>query len=118
MIWPLYELLERCFAATGTIPPTRAALSLLDIADEDAAIDLVNLIGKIAGHDKRIEGVARARLITACVQSILNAVEAHRNAPSSDKRSSHSILQELRNARPQDRSRLLAASARLNRPRR
>ena len=105
--WPLYDLIEKCFLTAAVTPPSLAALSLCDIADEDAAIDLFNRIIKLALHDDKSEPVARAHAIAECIRSILQAVQAHRNAPFVDRRRATASVKKLRNARLDDRSRLL-----------
>src|SRR5262245_49133199 len=68
--WPFYERVAALYRAVGVSPPIRSVVELHEIADEAAAVELMELIATEA---------TSALVALECAKQVLAALDQYRN---------------------------------------
>ncbi len=104
--WPLYELLANHYAAALREPPSRPEFDLVEVADENAAIELLELVQTLCCQ-RFADDSQRAESNLDCIESIesiFDALRTYRQFRDWTARPSPDPIKKLMSCREQDRT--------------
>ena len=91
--WPFFARVAALYRAVGVSPPSRSVVDLHEIADEAAAVELMELIATEA---------TSPLVALACAKKVLIALDRYRNERDFQARPSVNPLSQLQRARDED----------------